>query len=118
MERTVTINGREMRMRASALIPRLYRRFFCRDIVTDMRQLQKAYEKAKASEDEQFSALDLTIFENVAWIMLKHGGEDVGISPDAWLDSIEGVFSVYEIMPVVLELWQYNGITTATPKKP
>lgn len=117
-ERIVTIDGREMRMRANALIPRLYRRYFCRDMIVDMRQLMKAYQKAKDNEDEQFSIVDLTIFENVTWLMLKQGGEDVGISPDAWLESIDGVFSVYAVMPVVADLWQENLSTTAKPKKP
>lgn len=117
-ERIVMIDGREMRMRASALIPRLYRRFFCRDMIVDMRQLKKAYEKSKGDEDAQLSALDLTIFENVAWLMLMHAGEDVGDNPDEWLDSIDGVFSVYAVMPTVMQLWQENEATTARPKKP
>ena len=61
--------------------------------------------------------MDLTIFENVAYMMIKHAGEDVPDTPDQWLDSIDGVFSVYEIMPTILELWQYNQGTTSTPKK-
>lgn len=118
MEKIVNIDGREMRMRASALVPRLYRREFCRDMISDMRQLQKAYEKAAKEPDAQFSVLDLTVFENVAWVMLKHGGEDVGKSPEEWLDGIDGVFSIYEILPAVLELWGMNSATTAKPKKP
>lgn len=115
MERTVMIDGVEKRMRASARTPRLYRSFFGRDLVVDMQQLKQSYEKT--SEGEQFDALDLTIFENAAWIMLLQGGENVGKNPDEWLDSIDGVFDIYRIMPTVLELWQANNATTAIPKK-
>ena len=126
MERTVEIGGKEVRMRASALIPRLYRFNFKRDMISDMRQLQKAFNKAVSlpadateedREDAQLSALDLTIFENVAWLMMKHAGEDVGHTPDDWLDSLDGVFSVYEIMPTILELWGDNQATTSVPVK-
>ena len=126
MERAVNINGKVMRMRASALIPRLYRYKFGRDAIADMMSLKKAYDKAKALPDTatdeerreaQFSALDLTIFENMAWIMMKHAGEDVGDSPEEWLDSVDGIFSIYEFLPQIIDLWQMNQATTSTPRK-
>ena len=126
MERTVAVGGKELKMRASALIPRLYRFKFKRDMVADMRSLQRAYAKASAlpenasdaeREDAQFSAADLTIFENVAYIMAKHGGNEMPDTPEEWLDSIDGVFSIYEVLPVILELWGMNMETTSIPKK-
>ncbi len=126
MERTVIVSGKEVKMRASALIPRLYRFRFKRDMVADMHQLQRAFNKANnlpkdATEEErqaaQLSVADLTIFENVAYIMVKHAGEDVPDTPEAWLDSFDGVFSVYEVLPTILDLWGANGQTTSIPKK-
>lgn len=125
-ERTIVIDGVERKMRASALIPRLYRYHFHRDIIRDMTQLRRGFEKAQSipdgatleeREDAELSSVDLEIFENIAWLMLRHAGEDIPDSPDAWLDSIDGVFGVYDIMPIVLELWGENQITTSTPKK-
>ena len=125
-EKTVIIDGVERKMRASALIPRLYRFHFHRDIIRDMSQLRRGYEKSQSipdnaseeeREDAELSAVDLEIFENIAWLMLKHGGEDIPDSPDEWLENIEGIFSVYEIMPTIIELWGENQITTSTPKK-
>ena len=46
MEKTITVDGREVRMKASALVPRLYRFKFGRDMMRDMAQLQKVYAKA------------------------------------------------------------------------
>lgn len=128
MEKIVVVGGKEMRMRASALIPRLYRYKFGRDMVADMRQLQKSYNKAvhvqglenpseEDLKDAQLSALDLTIFENVAWLMCKHADASVPGEPDQWLDGIDGVFSVYEVLPAILELWQLNSATTSVPAK-
>lgn len=127
MEKTVDIGGKAVRMRGSALIPKLYRFRFGRDLIADMRQLEKSYRKAaealkNAEEDDareaQLSMLDLTIFENVAWLMARHA-DPAGVpdDPDEWLDSIDGVFSVYEVLPVILELWQLNNATTSVPVK-
>ena len=125
-EKIVTIDGKPVKMRASALIPRLYRVRFGRDMVADMRQLQKAFAKAQSlpatateeeRQDAQLSVLDLTLFENVAYMMAKHAGNQIPDSPEEWLDSIEGVVSIYEILPAILELWGMNNHTTSIPKK-
>ena len=126
MERTVTIDGKPLRLRASALIPRLYRFKFGWDLIADMNKLQRSYKKleslpADATEEErqdaQLEAVELTIFENVAYLMAKQAGEPVPDTPDEWLDSMDGVFSVYEVLPVILELWGDNLATTSTLKK-
>lgn len=126
MEKTISVGGKEFRMRASALIPRLYRYKFRRDMITDMKQLEKDFKKAvnlpeDATEDEildaQLSVLDLTIFENVAWLMVKNAGEDIPDDPDEWLDTIDGVFSVYEVLPQMLDIWEGNLATTSVPRK-
>jgi hypothetical protein len=126
VERIITVGGQAVRMRASALIPRLYRFKFGRDMIKDMSQLEKAYKKAvnlsqDASDEErseaQFSAVDLTIFENVAWAMCKNADPSVPDDPEEWLDGIDGVFSVYEVLPEVLELWADGLETTSKPAK-
>ena len=126
MEKTISVGGRDVRMRASALIPRLYRYKFGRDMIADMRKLEKDFKKATnlpedATEEEikdaELSVLDLTIFENVAWLMIKNAGEDIPATPDEWLDTIDGVFSVYEVLPQILEMWEANLATTSAPIK-
>lgn len=124
IEKTVTIDGKEWRLRSSALIPKLYRAKFGRDLVRDMRSLAKAYKRvrnAELTEDEMeqeyLSVMDLEVFERVAWMMLKHAGEDVGDDPDEWLMNLDGVFSVYEALPEILALWNANNATTSTPRK-
>ena len=104
MTKTAIIGGKEYRMRASALTPRLYRAFFKRDIIRDMQGLITVYNKVvevqkkeDATEEEQnavsMELLDhLEVFENTAWLFCKEAGEVVGDSPEEWLDSIEGVF--------------------------
>ena len=126
MEKTISVGGKEFRMRASALIPRLDRNKFRRDMIKDMKQLEKDFKKAvnlpeDATEDEildaQLSVMDLTIFENVAWLMVKNAGEDIPVDPDEWLDTIDGVFSVFEVLPQMLDIWEGNLATTSVPRK-
>ena len=117
MERIIEIGGKEVRMRASALIPRLYRATFGRDMIVDMRKLVKAFVDVSNDEDKQFDVLDLTIFENVAWAMAKQGDPDIPNNPDEWLDSIDGMFDIYEILPEIIELWVDTNKTTSSPKK-
>ena len=42
MEKTVTIDGKTVTLRASALVPRLYRHLIGRDIIRDMATLKKS----------------------------------------------------------------------------
>lgn len=125
MERIIMVGGKNVRMKASALIPRLYRFKFGRDLIKDMATLKRAYEKAsnlpegaseEEKEDAQFSALDLTIFENVAYIMAKHADKNVPDTPEDWLDRFD-MFSIYQVLPQILALWRLGTVTTSAPKK-
>lgn len=126
MEKVIRVGEQEVRMRASALIPRLYRFRFKRDVIKDMSQLKRAYDKAlklpeNATEEEkeeaQLSVVELTVFEDIAYIMAKHADPTLPESPDEWLDQIEGVFSIYEVLPQILELWNLSQKQTSAPKK-
>ena len=126
IEKTVEIDGKEYTMRSSGLLPKKYRAAFGRDMVKDMRKLAKAYKRMNelpkdATEEEreaaQFEIVDLEIFGNVAWLMLKGAGEDVGNDPDEWLESLDGAFEIYKALPTVMELWTANNKTTSVPRK-
>lgn len=125
MEKIIKVGGKEVKMRASALVPRLYRFKFGRDMIADMNKLKIAYQKAanlpqNATEEEkkdaQLSALDLTIFENTAYIMARHADANQPDNPDDWLDQYE-MFSIYEVLPQILDLWNLSNGTTSKSKK-
>ena len=125
MDKVLTISGKEVGLRATALTPRLYRHKIGRDIIQDMSQLQKAFAKAaqiskdataEEREAAQLSVMDLEIFENVAFIMARQYDQNIPDTVEAWLDEFD-TFSIYEIFPVILELWNLNNKTTAKPKK-
>ena len=120
MLKTITVKGADgndvqVKMKADASIPRLYRIKFKRDIFKDLGALQSRLEKTK-TEGEQLGALDLEMFENVAYMFAKHADPKVPEDPDEWLEQFS-MFSITEILPQILELWGFNMQTTSVPKK-
>lgn len=114
-EKTVIVGGKEVRFRSSAAIPRLYRIRFKRDIFKDLSKLESAY-KGKNEDGAEMQIEDLEIFENVAYIMACHADPTVPGTIDEWLDQFE-MFSIYEILPEILDLWGTNLVTDIESKK-
>ena len=114
-EKEIDVNGKKVLFRSSAAIPRIYRLKFKRDIFKDLSKLEKSYSK-KEADDEDLEIEDLEIFENVAYIMAYHADSTIPKSIDDWLDQFE-MFSIYQILPEILELWGDNLITDVKSKK-
>ena len=112
----IEIDGQEVEFRASAAVPRMYRIKFGRDIYKDLRQL----ETSVGENDEDASGLDqfsLEMFENIAFIMAKHANPDtVPSEPDEWLEQFN-TFSIYQILPQLIELWGLNVQTQVDARK-
>lgn len=71
---------------------------------------------AEESSGGSFEIEDLEIFENVAYIMAYHADHIIPDDIDDWLDQFE-MFSIYEVLPEILELWGTNLITDVQSKK-
>jgi len=114
--RNIKIDGIEVPFRASAAVPRLYRMKFGRDIYKDLAALQKNVSENDA-ENSSLSIESLEVFENVAYIMAKHAEPTaVPDSPDEWLENFN-TFSVYQILPQLIDLWGLNVETQVESKK-
>ena len=116
IEKTIDINGQQVKFRSSATIPRLYRIKFKRDIFKDLSKLEKAYSKKAKEENEDLEIDDLEIFENVAYIMAYHADPTIPKTIDEWLDQFE-MFSIYQVLPEILEPWGSNMLTDIEAKK-
>ena len=111
----IEIDGKEVAFRASAAIPRIYRLKFQRDIYKDL----AALEKAIGDNSEEVSNLDmfsLEMFENIAYIMAKHADPSIPDTPEEWLDEFN-TFSIYQVLPKIIELWGLNMKTDVEAKK-
>ena len=108
--RNVEIDGKQVPFKASAAIPRIYRIKFNRDIYKDLRSL----EKAVGEGDENLFSLEM--FENIAYVMAKHADPNIPDTLEEWLDAFNA-FSIYQVLPSIIELWGLNVQTDVESKK-
>ena len=116
LEKTVNISGKEVKFRSSASVPRLYRIKFKRDILKDLSKLEKSYKDRGGEDGSTLEIDDLEIFENVAYIMAFHADPTIPGTIDEWLEQFE-MFSIYQVLPEILELWGTNLVTDVESKK-
>ena len=112
--KTIEICGQPVRFCASAATPRLYRLKFKRDIFADMQKLTKDFQEQNAGTDLAVESLE--IFENVAYIMAFQADRTIPDTIDQWLDQFE-MFSIYEVLGELVQLWGDNLFTASTAKK-
>lgn len=115
MIKQIEIDGKQVSFKASAAIPRIYRMKFQRDIYKDL----KALEKSIGDNSEESSNLDmfsLEMFENIAFVMAKHADASIPNTPEEWLDGFN-TFSIYQVLPQLIELWGLNVKTDVEAKK-
>ena len=115
MIKQIEIDGKQVSFKASAAIPRIYRMKFQRDIYKDL----KALERSIGDNSEESSNLDmfsLEMFENIAFVMAKHADASIPNTPEEWLDGFN-TFSIYQVLPQLIELWGLNVQTDVEAKK-
>lgn len=122
MDKTITIDGRDVKFRATARTPRLYRMLTNRDMIKDMNILSQAFKDSeKKKKDEgilsQLTTQHLVIFEDAAYVMARHANPDMEEqTADDWLDTFN-LFDIYDVFPQLFELWNLNTAQTAESKK-
>ena len=116
LEKTVAIGDKQVKFRSSASVPRLYRIKFKRDIFRDLARLEKSFREKGGEDGSMMEIDDLEIFENVAYIMAFHADPTIPSTIDEWLEQFE-MFSIYQVLPEILDLWGANIFTDVQSKK-
>ena len=111
----VEIDGKQVPFKASAAIPRIYRLKFQRDIYKDLSALEKSINQANP-DDSNLDLFSLEMFENIAFVMAKHADPNIPDTPEEWLDEFN-TFSIYQVLPQLIELWGLNVKTDVEAKK-
>ena len=113
IQKSISIDGKNVLFKASAAVPRLYRLKFRRDIFKDFIALEQSVQ-----ENTSGITIDsLELFENIAYIMAKHADPNgVPENPDDWLENFN-TFSIYEILPQLMDLWGLNIEAQSESKK-
>lgn len=116
MERTIMIDGRKVKFKATGLTPALYRQHHQRELFDDISMLQAEQAKA-ASENKGMSGEALQAFERMAYTMAKQADpEETPDNMEEWLDSF-GFLSIYRALPDIVALWNLNEVTKSESKK-
>jgi len=111
----IEIDGQMVAFKASAAIPRIYRLKFQRDIYKDLRSLEKSIGDGN-EENSNLDLFSLEMFENIAYVMAKHADGSIPDTPEEWLDGFN-TFSIYQVLPELIELWGLNVKTDIEAKK-
>jgi len=113
VERTLFL--KQMSFKASAAIPRIYRMKFQGDIYKDLKALEKSIGEG-SKESSNLDMFSLEMFENIAFVMAKHADASIPNTPEEWLDGFN-TFSIYQVLPQLIELWGLNVQTDVEAKK-
>ena len=113
--RKIEIDGKQVAFKASAAIPRIYRLKFQRDIYKDLRSLERSVGDGN-EENSNLDLFSLEMFENIAFVMAKHADPSIPDTLEDWLDGFN-TFSIYQVLPELIELWGLNVKTDVQAKK-
>lgn len=113
--KTIEIDGRPVAFNASAAVPRIYRAKFGRDLFADLEKLMTSVNGGNEAESA-LTVETLEMFEDIAYTMAKHADPSVPETPEEWLDGFN-IFSIYGILPQIVEMWRLNSMTTSDSKK-
>lgn len=132
MTKDIMIGGKAYKFRSTAAIPRMYRIKFNRDIFVDMEKLKTDIEASERKQKEERARAEkegttyeessnipiasLEMFENIAYLMNRHGDPSQPADIYEWLEQFD-TFNIYEILPEILELWNLNGKGLSVSKK-
>ncbi|MBG9453313.1 prophage pi2 protein 40 [Lysinibacillus sphaericus] len=115
MEKTLTIDNKQVRFKSSGAVPKRYKMQFGRDFFKDligMGIVDKDY--SNLPENEQFEAIrkiDFDLFYDIAWTLAKTADNTIE-DPLTWLDS----FETFPIVDIVSELQDILAATISSKK--
>jgi hypothetical protein len=116
MEKTITIDGKQITFKSNGATPLRYKAQFGNDFFKEVMKLAPLQHlKKKKKEDitaEDLESLDFEVFYNISWVLAKAANPEIP-EPLEWLEEFEE-FPMIEIIP---ELQDMMLATLATKKK-
>ena len=114
-DKYITVGEKEIHFKSTGSTPRIYRFTFGKDLFSDM-------QKIVITDGEEMPPEAMEIFENIAYVMAKHGAmadgkeKDFPKTVDEWLDGFD-TMEFYTTLPEIVELWSDNVQQKSTSKK-
>lgn len=110
MEKTFTIDGKDVNFKATAATVRVYRRVTGRDLFKDLAGLQQSASLAEPNADA------VEILTDLAYCMARQADPEVPGDIEDWLDEFEPN-SITNVLADIATLWAANEEITSTSKK-
>jgi hypothetical protein len=114
MEKTLIIDGKEVKFKSTGATALRYKAQFHRDYLKDILKLGSIAEIDTKKEFgiEELEKIDFEVFYNIAWSLAKTADPSIG-DPIAWLDG----FDEFPLMEIIPELQEFILTTLNTKKK-
>lgn len=103
MEKTIEIDGKKVKFKATGVTPLRYKSQFRRDFFADLHKLTMIEKMVLGQlNDEELEKLDSEIIYRMIWVLAKTADNSI---PELtkWLDSFDE-FPLFDILPEVSEL--------------
>ncbi|MGX5506076.1 hypothetical protein ACWKTL_17340 [Bacillus toyonensis] len=112
MEKTITIDGKRVRLKSTAATVKRYKAQFRRNLFADMMGLGAISTLTSSDGSQQpintsnldLSKVDFELVYDLTWLFAKTADSSIP-DPMTWLDEFEE-FPIEEIMPEIMELVQ------------
>ncbi|MBS6486369.1 hypothetical protein [Veillonella sp.] len=103
MEKTLTIDGREVRFKSTAATPLRYKAQFGKDYFSEILKMESlANVKQGKVSSKDIQKIDFEIFYNIIWVLAKTADRNIK-EPMEWLDGFDE-FPLMEIIPELQDL--------------
>jgi hypothetical protein len=113
MEKTITIDGKQVRFKSTGATALRYNMQFRKDFFVEIMKLDRLKKIKDIQENPNLlDGIDFEVFFNVAWTMAKTADPEIP-DPITWLDS----FDEFPLMDIIPELEELIYANIASKKK-
>lgn len=117
MEKTITIDGKDIRFKSTGAVTKRYKMQFQRDFFKDLSKMivplaGTDFENEELEAAKIMEQIDFDLFQDLAWVYAKTADPSIP-EPLTWLDS----FSTFPMMEIIPELQELLMLTIDTKKK-
>ncbi|OLN21907.1 hypothetical protein BTO30_12475 [Domibacillus antri] len=116
MEKTLTIDGKEVRFKSTAATALRYKAQFRKDYLTDIIKLSSLEKLGNLNRDsvtsDDLEGIDFEVMYNIAWVLAKTADPNIS-DPITWLDG----FEEFPLMDIIPELTEMVTASIGTKKK-
>ncbi|MCP3025417.1 hypothetical protein [Halobacillus sp. A5] len=104
MEKTIEIDGKQVRFKSTGATPLRYKTQFGKDFFADLMKMESLtkLKKNKQPTYKDLKDLDMETFYNIVWVLAKTADKEIS-EPIEWLDTFDE-FPLFEVLPQLQEL--------------